>query len=179
MLQQRVKAYTASTDAERQAGDEAVSPALKLTRNGTTIQELSLDIDHVLIGRAEDNHLSIPTPYVSQHHILLVRRGVSMVLVDLHSTNGTYVNGERVYKHVLVHNDVITVDRRSMFVSYEIEYSKPSAVIDTESNDELPTDPEIEKVAASVESLLSGGDTDVLPELSGDMPTVVGVIDDR
>ena len=179
MLQQRVKAYTASTDAERQVGDEAVSPALKLTRNGTTIQELSLDMAHVLIGRAEDNDLSIPTRYVSQHHILLVRRGGSMILIDLHSTNGTYVNGERVYKHVLVHNDVITVDCRSMFVSYEIEYSEPSAVIDTESNDELPMDPEIEKVAASIESLLSGGDTDVLPKLSGDMPTVVGVIDDR
>ena len=179
MLQQRVKAYTASTGAERQVSNEAACPVLRLTRNGTTIQKLSLDLPQVLIGRAEDNDLSIPTQYVSQHHILLLRRGGATILVDLHSTNGTFVNGERVDKHVLADDDVITVDRRSMFVNYEIVYSEPSAVTDTASNDDLPTDPHIEKVAASLENLLSGGDTDVLPQLSDDVPTVVGVIDDR
>ena len=43
----------------------------------------------------------------------------------------------------------------------------------------LVEDPAIEKVAANIESLLTGGDTDVLPDLSGDVQTVVGVIDDR
>ena len=102
-------------------------------------------------------------------------------LVDQIETAATeaFVNGERVDKHVLAHNDVITVDRRSMFVSYEIKYSEPAAVADTASNDDLPTDPEIEKVAASLENLLGGGDTDVYPQLDGDVPTVVGVIDDR
>lgn len=179
MLQQRVKAYTASTGEERPVGHETARPVLRLTRNGTTIQELSLDLPQVLIGRTKDNDLSIPTQYVSQHHILLLRRGGSTILIDLRSTNGTFVNGERVDKHVLAHNDVITVDRRSMFVNYEIKYSEPAAVADTASNDDLPTDPEIEKVAASLENLLGGGDTDVYPQLDGDVPTVVGVIDDR
>ena len=40
-------------------------------------------------------------------------------------------------------------------------------------------DPEIEKVLENFENLLIGGDTDLLPKLSEDVPTIVGFIDDR
>ena len=179
MLQQQTKPGSSFTRAKRHSGDPAIVPILKLTRNGTTIQELPLDGPQVLIGRADDNDLSIPTQYVSQHHILLVRQDGHTTLIDLHSTNGTFVNSERVSKHVLTDHDVITVDRRSMFVTYRIEYSEPSSIADSALDYAGPTDPEIEKIAAKFESLLSGGDTDVLPDLSEDVPTIVGVIDDR
>ena len=110
---------------------------------------------------------------------MLVRCGGSTILIDLNSTNGTFVNSERVDKHILAHNDVITVDRRSMFVTYRIEYSEPSATTDFPLNAVGPADPEIEKLVAGFDNLLIGADTDLLPELSEDVPTVVGVIDDR
>jgi hypothetical protein len=179
MLQQQKKPGREFTKAERHSGDPAIVPTLKLKRNGTTIRELPLDVPQVLIGRADDNDLSVPTQYVSQHHILLIRQDGYTILIDLHSTNGTYVNSERVYKHVLADHDVITVDRRSMFVNYRIEYSEPSAIADSALDYTGPMDPEIEKIAAKFESLLSSGDTDVLPDLSEDVPTIVGVIDDR
>jgi hypothetical protein len=178
MLPQRVNAYTASTEDEW-SGDAAVCPVVRLKRDGITIQEVPLDAPRVLVGRTPDNDLSIPTRYVSRHHVLLLRQGRSAVLVDLDSTNGTYVNAERVDKHVLVHGDVIEVDRRSLFVRYAIEYSDPSAVTGAASDDALPADPEIEKLVASFEKALVGDDTDRLPALSGDAPTVVGIIDDR
>jgi hypothetical protein len=179
MLQQQTKPGSSFTRAKRHSGDPSIVPILKLTRNGTTIQELPLDGPQVLIGRADDNDLSIPTQYVSQHHILLVRQDGHTTLIDLHSTNGTFVNSERVSKHVLTDHDVITVDRRSMFVTNRIEYSEPASIADSSLDYDGPTDPEIEKIAARFESLLSGGDTDVLPDLSEDVPTIVGVIDDR
>ena len=80
---------------------------------------------------------------------------------------------------MLAHGDVIEVDRRSLFVSYAIEYCDPSAVTGAAPDDALPTDPDIEKLAAILEKGLVGDDTDRLPSLSGDVPTVVGVIDDR
>jgi pSer/pThr/pTyr-binding forkhead associated (FHA) protein len=179
MLSQQPKIGAASTEAERQSVEPAGFPTLKLTRNGTVIQELSLDRPQVLIGRTDDNDISIPTPYVSQHHILLIRRGDSTILIDLNSTNGTFVNSERVYKHVLANDDVITVDHRSMFVTYSIEYSDPSMTAHGTLDDVEPLDPVIEKALANFKNLLVGGDTELLPTLSEDVPTVVGVIDDR
>lgn len=138
-----------------------------------------MDLPQLLIGRADDNDMSIPSPYVSQHHILLIRRGSSTILIDLNSTNGTFVNSERVYKHVLANDDVISIDYHSMFVTYSIEYSDPSMTTHGTLDDVDPADPVIEKALAAFENLLVGGDTDLLPELSADVPTVVGFIDDR
>ena len=178
MLPQRVNAYTASTEDDL-SGDAAVCPVLRLKRDGITIREVPLDVPQVLVGRTPDNDLSIPTRYVSKRHVLLFREGLATVLVDLDSTNGTFVNAERADKRVLVHGDVIEVDRRSLFVSYAIEYCDPSAVTGAAADDALPTDPEIEKLVASFEKALVGDDTDRLPVLSAEAPTVVGTIDDR
>ena len=152
---------------------------LKLMRNGTVIQELTLDVPQLRIGRSDDNDMSIPSPFVSQHHLLLVRHGGSTILIDLNSTNGTFVNSGRVYNHVLANDDVITVDRHGMFVTYSIEYSDPSMTTLGTLDDVEPVDPVIEKALANFENLLVGGDTELLPTLSEDVPTVVGCIDDR
>ncbi len=48
------------------------------------------------IGRADYNDIVIPEPSVSTSHAKLQRREGVWVLVDLESTNGTFVDGERV-----------------------------------------------------------------------------------
>ncbi len=48
------------------------------------------------IGRAPDNHLSIPDRSISSHHAELRIRHGSLYLEDLGSTNGTSVNGRRL-----------------------------------------------------------------------------------
>ncbi len=48
------------------------------------------------IGRAEYNDLVVPDESVSTSHAKLQRREGIWVLVDLESTNGTYVDGERI-----------------------------------------------------------------------------------
>ena len=179
MVRQQTKTDTASIITERLLPETAGFPKVKLTRNGTEIQKLSLDRPHFLIGRTDDNDMSIPSPYVSQHHILLVRRGDSTILVDLNSTNGTFVNSERVHKQVLANNDLITVDHHNMFVMYSIEYCESCATTNSNSDVTEPIDPVIEEALANFKNLLVGGDTDLLPRLSEDVPTVVGVVDDR
>jgi pSer/pThr/pTyr-binding forkhead associated (FHA) protein len=169
----------ASTKGEGHFGQPADCPTLTLMRNGVKIQELSLDVPELLIGRTDDNDMSIPSPYVSQHHILLIRRGGSTVLIDLNSTNGTFVNSRRVDKHVLTNDDVISLDQHSMFVTYSIEYTESSGTTRGTLHDIEPVDPVIEKALENFENLLVGGDTDLLPELSEEVPTVVGFTDDR
>ena len=138
-----------------------------------------MEFPQLLIGRADDNDMSIPSEYVSQHHALLIRHGGSTILVDLNSTNGTFVNSERVYKHVLANEDVITVDQHSMFVAYSIEYIDPPMTTHGMADNAEPVDPTIEEALANFENLLVGSDTDLLPKLSEEVPTVVCFIDDR
>jgi FhaA, N-terminal domain/FHA domain len=73
----------------------------------------------VAIGRLPDNTISLQDPNVSRHHAEVRNEGEVAVLVDLHSTNGTRVNGARVTDHVLRSGDVITVGRTSF--RYEAE----------------------------------------------------------
>lgn len=50
----------------------------------------------VVVGRTPDNDVAIDHPLISRHHARLVRTGSQWSVTDLGSTNGTYVNGQRV-----------------------------------------------------------------------------------
>src|SRR6266571_2553188 len=59
-------------------------------------QRLQVKTPVANIGRAEYNDLVIPDPSVSTTHGKLQRREGIWVLVDLESTNGSFVDGERI-----------------------------------------------------------------------------------
>lgn len=48
------------------------------------------------IGRSEDNDLVLHDPAVSSHHAMLYYDGVTMLIQDQGSRNGTWVNGELI-----------------------------------------------------------------------------------
>ncbi len=48
------------------------------------------------IGRSADNDCAVPDPSVSQHHCEVTRSETAVSVRDLHSTNGTYVDGKPV-----------------------------------------------------------------------------------
>jgi hypothetical protein len=71
------------------------------------------DIVHLLarrttVGRTPDNDLRVEAHYVSRHHAVLLLAGTDTVLEDLHSTNGTFVNGELITRRTLRDGDVVT-----------------------------------------------------------------------
>ncbi len=168
-----------SEAAERRPDQPKTVPTLKLMSDGIEVRQFPLDRPHFRIGRAADNDMSIASPYVSQHHILLIRREATTILVDLNSTNGTFVNSKRVDKHVLANNDVIEIDQPGRIVTYSIKYCDPSRVAGATVESVDLVDPVIEKALAHFENLLVGGDTDLLPKLSENIPTVVAFVDDR
>ena len=63
---------------------------------GMTGRTHDLQVDKTTIGRVEDNTFQIAEPSVSSHHCEILLRGTDVVVHDLNSTNGTFINGATV-----------------------------------------------------------------------------------
>jgi hypothetical protein len=67
-----------------------------------------------IVGRGEEADIQLPDFTVSEKHCRITARRGFFLLQDLHSTNGTLVNGERVQEHVLRNGDVLTVGKTDL-----------------------------------------------------------------
>lgn len=144
----------------------ASPPQLIVSASGSVIQELTMDKPRILIGRSEHNDISISSRFISRHHALLVRHGSSTFLMDLNSTNGTFVNAKRVSNHVLLHDDVITVGH------HKIKFHDPFATRRHELEGPEFADTAIMKTLEDMRNLLAQENTALLPAASEDLPTL-------
>jgi len=71
------------------------------------------------IGRSQSNDLVLHTMFTSRRHAWVWRQGERVIIEDLTSTNGTFVNGQRLRQaRFLNRNDVIMMgDGRLIFLS--------------------------------------------------------------
>ena len=81
--------------------------ALELLDSGEQSPAFALEKDSVQIGRIGDNDIVLPDPNVSRVHARVEKRDGAYRILDLESTNGTWVNERRVTDAVLKDNDVI------------------------------------------------------------------------
>jgi hypothetical protein len=71
--------------------------------------------DHVItIGRSSDCSVVLSDPNVSRKHAEIRHIGEGYSLIDLGSTNGTEVNGQRVAETALMNGDVISVGQTKL-----------------------------------------------------------------
>src|SRR5260221_11117019 len=67
-----------------------------LTEKGGDTRQLDFDVDEITIGRIEDNHICLPKGNISKKHTKIVVKDGKIIVLDLKSTNGTYVNGKKL-----------------------------------------------------------------------------------
>ena len=105
--------------------------------DGNATAQFAIDKPEVRIGRAPESDIYIDDASVSVHHCV-----VEMVnpeapdalheyhVRDLGSTNGTYVNSDRVDRRRLVHEDVVRVGLKSFkFIDeHSAEYVKTAKI---------------------------------------------------
>ena len=65
--------------------------------------------DTVSIGRNSNNTIQLLNSRVSGNHVEIYSKRDKFIIEDLHSTNGTYVNGLKIKKAYLNNNDVISI----------------------------------------------------------------------
>ncbi len=71
-------------------------PRLVILSEGLTGRAHELKVEKTTIGRVDDNTFPIPEASVSSHHCEILLRGSDIVLRDLSSTNGTFINGQQI-----------------------------------------------------------------------------------
>jgi hypothetical protein len=131
--------YAMEDTAVMASASRAVSPqktSTFLLVNGKStflIQEPVINI-----GRRSDNHLVIDDPRVSRLHAQLRTNSREVILFDLDSTGGTFVNNRRIDKAVLHPGDVISLAGFPMIYGEEISDHR-GASTDSESPTQHPS----------------------------------------
>jgi hypothetical protein len=83
--------------------------------DGNTQRTYELTEPLTILGRGTDCDLRLVDPGVSRHHAeLRVEDGDEVVLVDLGSTNGTFVNGQPVRRITLTDGTKVTLGRTTL-----------------------------------------------------------------
>jgi hypothetical protein len=99
------KPKTGEGEAGAEAGElarESIALSVDGKRHEVTKQ-------HFVLGRSRECDLELADPNVSRRHAELRQEGTVFWIVDLDSTNGTEVNGERATRARLEHGDRITL----------------------------------------------------------------------
>jgi FHA domain-containing protein len=87
-----------------------------LSFQGVLIGEYPVDRPVLTIGRQADNDIVIDHMAVSGQHARVMADGQLVVLADMQSTNGTFVNGRRVEQADLRPNDWITIGKHILIL---------------------------------------------------------------
>ena len=89
--------------------------------------------------------------------MMLVRHGSATLLMDLNSTNGTFVNSRRVSNYVLSHNDVISLGNN------RLKFEHPAAERDVEMDESGVAETVIMKTLDDMRKLVGEESTQTMP----------------
>jgi general secretion pathway protein A len=87
---------------------------LVVTSAGKVVKEIQLDRPRIVLGRDRTCDISLDSSYVSRYQNLFMDTGQGWLLIDLNSSNGCFVNGQRVREHQLHDGDLIAVGQHQL-----------------------------------------------------------------
>lgn len=94
---------------------------LVILNQGMTGRTFELNVERTTVGRVEDNTFQIADGSVSSHHCEILLRGTEIVVKDLNSTNGSFINNDRITEAVLKSGQVLRLGQ----VEIKIDDGKP------------------------------------------------------
>jgi len=95
-----------------------------LSTGGAVVHQCFVDRERLTVGRESHNQIVIDDPAVSREHAAIVPIGNDHILEDLQSANGTLVNGTKLSRRILQHNDVVE------FGAFRLRYLNPKVAAD-------------------------------------------------
>ena len=82
---------------------------IEVRHQGEIVGEYQFEAGRVIAGRASDNEIFIKSKFVSRHHAQLISSDEGCTVEDLNSTNGIYIDDERVKRRKLADGDVVSM----------------------------------------------------------------------
>lgn len=108
-----------------QQGNDSFRLVVRRGPQPNQIHELNKDI--ITVGRDITNDITINDPEVSRHHMRFTKGAGGFTLEDLGSTNGTFVNGQRLTGAKPLNNGDMIGLGETVTLGYEIVRTAPSA----------------------------------------------------
>lgn len=96
--------------------------AAKKRYHTQNIHELKIGPGAVSLGRSADNDICISEQSVSANHARIFTYFNTSYIEDLDSTNGTYLNEKKVYKHIIHPGDVIRLGNHTIKITDKDEW---------------------------------------------------------
>ena len=90
-----------------------------LNFNGRQVSETPFSGAELTIGRGAGNDIMIDNPAISSRHARVFKEKDFIVIEDLGSTNGTFVNGGKIKKAVINSRDEITLGKHQLRLSWQ------------------------------------------------------------
>jgi len=174
--------------ASRSQGEIMASQFQLIMRTGPTPgATFTLEGDQLNIGRDSTNEITINDAEVSRRHARLTFQGGKYVLEDLGSTNGTFVNGQRLAgPRVLKAGEVVSFGEQIVLV-FEVTTNDPgatmvsprAAAVPSTSRPASPPPPPpadyVGSVPASPAPAASAPVSEPAPKRMNILPVVIGV----
>lgn len=101
------------------------------------------------VGRQVAGGINIPVESVSRRHANIRKSGAFWLLSDLQSSNGTYVNGERITQLALSDGDIITLGKATLTFRLQEGYGQSADATDNSSGLRLVAEDEDSSVILS------------------------------
>lgn len=89
---------------------------IELKFKNTVIKTVESDRDEITIGRKKSNSINIDNLQVSNKHARIIKHAGNYFIEDLKSTNGTFLNNEKITKEPLRDNDIITIGKHTLVI---------------------------------------------------------------
>src|SRR6185369_5548224 len=92
---------------------------LVILNQGMVGRAYDLVAERTTVGRVEDNSFQIADPSVSSHHAEIHLRGPEILIRDLNSTNGSYINDARITESILKPGQTLRLGQVEMKLEVE------------------------------------------------------------
>ncbi len=103
------------------------------------VAEVTLNRPRMVLGRDESCDISLDSRYVSRFQNLFLETSDGWMMIDLSSTNGSFVNGRRVREHRLRDGDLIAVGHHQMRFAGPSAKPRPAGLAASEGDTTLVT----------------------------------------
>jgi len=106
-------------------------PKLVLLSAGMTGRTHDLKAEKTTIGRVEDNAFQIAEPSVSSHHCEVILKGSDVIVRDLNSTNGTFINGEKITESPIKPGQILRLGQVEIRLETDAQPATPKKLSQT------------------------------------------------